>query len=290
MQSEHSRAKLGPIGALRAHWPEYLIEGWALGMFMVSAGFAVVFLEYPDFPLRRAIADADLRRALIGIAMGLTAMALIYSPWGKRSGAHMNPAVTLAFLRLGDLRPWDAMYYILAQVLGGTAGVLLVLLFLGEFFSAPEVRYVVTVPASGGLIAAFAAEFAMSFFLFLAILLVSGSAKLNRFTGVVAGVLVASYIAVEAPLSGMSINPARTIASALPSGIWTGWWLYMTAPPVGMLAAAELHLLLKRRREIAHGKLVWCDRQPCIHCDYEPRIIVLPTDADEPSPQTEERP
>ena len=54
--------------------------------------------------MHRAIADADLRRVLIGIAMGLTAIALIYSPWGKRSGAHMNPAVTLTFLRLGKMR------------------------------------------------------------------------------------------------------------------------------------------------------------------------------------------
>ena len=71
--------------------------------------------------------DRDLQRVFTGICMGLTAIALIHSPWGKRSGAHMNPAVTLTFLRLGHIAPWDAAFYIAAQFIGGTLGVLLVL-------------------------------------------------------------------------------------------------------------------------------------------------------------------
>jgi aquaporin Z len=110
--------------SLALHWREYLIEGWALGAFMVSAGVATTLIEYPGFWLHQAITDPDLRRTLIGVAMGLTAVALIYSPWGQRSGAHMNPAVTLTFLRLGKIARWDALFFIVAQCLGGILGVL----------------------------------------------------------------------------------------------------------------------------------------------------------------------
>ena len=81
--------------ALRIHWQEYLIEAAGLAVFMVIAGICVVFLNTPG--AIRAVASPDLQRTLIGVAMGLTAIAIIYSPWGRRSGAHLNPAVTLAF-------------------------------------------------------------------------------------------------------------------------------------------------------------------------------------------------
>lgn len=86
--------------ALREHWPEYLMEAWGLGTFMVSAGLFATLLEYPGSPVREAIENADLRRGLMGLAMGLTAIAIIYSPWSKQSGAHINPVVTLTFWRL----------------------------------------------------------------------------------------------------------------------------------------------------------------------------------------------
>jgi hypothetical protein len=68
---------------------------------MISAGAFVTLIEYPGSPVQQAIADPDIRRALIGLAMGLTANGIIYSPWGQRSGAHINPSVILTFLRLG---------------------------------------------------------------------------------------------------------------------------------------------------------------------------------------------
>src|SRR6516162_4081972 len=83
------------IHALRTHWPEYLMEAAGLGLFMVSAGLFGTLLEYPQSPVHRAIADPFLRRTLMGVAMGLTAVGIIYSPWGKQSGAHINPATTL---------------------------------------------------------------------------------------------------------------------------------------------------------------------------------------------------
>ena len=96
------------IRALATHWPEYLMEAVGLGLFMISACAFTVLLEHPASPVRQALSDPWLRRLLIGIAMGLTAVLLIYSPLGKRSGAHLNPAVTLTFWRLGKIETWDA--------------------------------------------------------------------------------------------------------------------------------------------------------------------------------------
>jgi aquaporin Z len=254
--------------ALRQHWPEYLMEAWGLGLFMVSAGVFTTLLEYPGSPAHAAIGDADVRRALIGIAMGLTAIGIIYSPWGQRSGAHLNPAVTLAFLSLKKVAPADAAFYVAAQFVGGTLGVVLVLLALGPAFGDPPVSYVATLPGAAGALAAATAEFAISFVLMMTVLVVSNTARFARFTGVSAGVLVAAYIAFEAPLSGMSMNPARTFASAAPGGIWTHAWIYFTAPIAGMLAAAALYGWLGRRAKCA--KLDHSLRQRCIHCGYEP--------------------
>jgi aquaporin Z len=86
---------------LRGHWPEYLMEAWGLGTSLVSADLVVTLLEYPGSPVHAMLPDTDVRRGLIGLTMGLTAVGIIYSPWGQRSGAQINPGVTLSFLRPG---------------------------------------------------------------------------------------------------------------------------------------------------------------------------------------------
>jgi aquaporin Z len=254
--------------AWRQHWPEYLIEAWALGAFMVSAALFTALLEHPGSPVRQAIASAFARRALIGLAMGLTAVALIYSPWGQRSGAHMNPAATLTFLRLGQVQPWDAVFYVAAQFLGGVSGVWLARLILRGAIRHSSVNYVVTVPGTAGAGAAFLAEMAIACGMMLMVLLATNTPKLARFTGLFAGTLVFLYITFEAPLSGMSMNPARTAASALPSGIWTGGWIYFTAPILGMLLAAQVYVAISRPVRLACPKLHHGVTQRCIFCHH----------------------
>ena len=83
--------------ALKEHWPEYVCEAAELGLFMISAGLFTILLFHPGSPVVNFISDPFLRRMFVGIAMGGTAIALIFSPIGKRSGAHFNPAVTLTF-------------------------------------------------------------------------------------------------------------------------------------------------------------------------------------------------
>jgi aquaporin Z len=252
---------------LRQHWPEYLIEAWALGMFMMSAGIFATLFEYPGSPLHIAIQNADLRRVLIGCAMGLTAMALIYSPWGQRSGAHMNPAVTLTFWRMGKIGRSDAWFYVMAQFIGGTSGVLFTSVLLQSAFTARPVYYAVTLPGVHGVVWAFTAEVLISALLMLMVLNLSSS-RHAKSTGVCAGVMVAVYIGIEAPLSGMSMNPARSFASAWPAQEWHHFWIYLIAPVLGMQAAASLYL--SRPRAVGCAKLLHPTTQRCIHCGYQP--------------------
>jgi aquaporin Z len=252
--------------ALRRHWPEYLMEAAGLGLFMVAACLFGTLLEHPGSPVRQALPDGAVRRLLMGLAMGATAAALIYSPWGQRSGAHLNPSVTLTFLRLGKVAREDAVFYAAAQALGGLLGVLLSALLLRGALGHPAVSFVATVPGPAGPGVAFAAEAAISFVLILPVLAVSSSRR-PRLTGLAAATLVAAWITLEAPLSGMSMNPARTVASALPSGIWTGAWIYFLAPPAGMLLAAETFGALTRWRAQHCAKLDHAPGVRCIFCE-----------------------
>ena len=183
--------------ALREHWPEYLCEAAELGVFMISAGLFTILLHHPNSPVLEFIPSEFIRRMLTGIAMGSTAIALIFSPLGQRSGAHLNPAVTLAFWRLGKIKNWDAVFYIIAQFIGGIAGVFVVALFVREALSHPTVNYAATLPGPGGVIVAFIAEFAIAFVLMSVVLRVSNTPHIARYTGLFAGALVATYITLE---------------------------------------------------------------------------------------------
>ncbi len=254
---------------LRKHLPEYLMEAALLGLFMISAGVFTILFEYPSSPLHQAIANGDIRRFLIGIAMGTTAIALIYSPWGKQSGAHMNPAVTLTFYRLGKVRSQDAFFYILFQCLGGLLGVYLVALLFSTAFTQSPINYIVTVPGLLGWSGALFGELIIAFIMMMTVLLISNKKSLNRYTGLLAGCLVMLYVTFEAPFSGFGMNPARSFASAFPSQIWTSFWLYLIIPPIGMFLAAELYQFLFGEQTVKCAKLNHDNHKRCIfRCNY----------------------
>ncbi|MBK6942882.1 MAG: aquaporin [Planctomycetes bacterium] len=252
--------------AFASHWPEYLIEAWALGTFMLLACAVSVALLHVESPLRAWIGDGIASRFVGGLAMGATAIALITSPWGKRSGAHLNPAVTLTFLRLGRIRAADAVGYVVAQCIGGAAGVAVARVLFGEAVAAHPVRYAATLPGVWGVGGAFAGESLIAFVMMAMVLTTTRVPRLAPYTGHLAGVLVCVFITFESPLSGMSMNPARTIASALHADAWRGAWLYLAAPLLGMHLAATW---LGRSRS-GCAKLVHCPRVRCIFCGHEP--------------------
>ena len=244
------------------------MEGAGLGFFMISACFFVALLEHPSSPAHASIPDPMTRRMLMGMAMGLTAIAIIYSPWGKQSGAHINPSVTLTFFRLGKVRALDAAFYIIAQFIGAAAGVLIAHVLLGKIASHPHVNYAATFPGMNGVVIAFLGEAVISFILMTVILNVSNTPAIARYTGIFAGLLVAAYITFEAPISGMSMNPARSLGSSLFASSHAGLWIYFTAPLFGMLLAAEAYVRMKGAAAVSCAKLHHQNYKRCIHCGY----------------------
>lgn len=173
----------------------------------------------------------------IAITFGLIVMAMIYA-MGEKSGAHLNPAVTLAFFINGNFPGKDVLYYILSQL----AGALFASLFLKFLF--PGSVTLGTCFPSGSALQSFVLEFILTFLLMLVIVNVATGSKEQ---GLFAGVAIGSVILLEAmfagPISGASMNPARSLAPALVSGNLNGLWIYLTAPPLGAAAAIGIHKL-----------------------------------------------
>jgi len=246
----------------------YAMDGALLGLFMISACVSVTALEHPASPIRPLIASDFARRALVGLAMGLTAVALIYSRWGKRSGAFMNPALIVCFLRLGKLEPRAALGYIAAQFVGGSLGVAACAFSFHAWLSHPAVNYVLTEPGERGAAIAWLGELGIGFVMLNTVMTVNRAPRLAPYTGFFAAALVALFITFEAPLSGMSLNPARSFASAVVSGSFRDLWIYLSAPVLGMLLAVELQRRLEARHARLCGKLNHSETVTCfVRCN-----------------------
>ncbi len=253
----------------RLHWPLYIYEGAELAIFMISACVFTVLLFDPAFPALHTFPSAAFRRVLMGIAMGVTAILIIHSPMGKRSGAHFNPAITLTYFRLRKIAKWDAIFYVVFQFLGGVAGVGVAAMLLGANIAAPSVNYAVTVPGVGGTAGAFGAELFMAALLMGVVLWTSNRPAIARYTSYLVGILIAFYIVLFAPVSGFSINPARTTGSAVFADLWTAWWVYFTAPLLGMIGAAEAYLRSFGEDRILCAKLHPDPKYPCpFRCQF----------------------
>jgi len=171
------------LKAIRNHWPEYLMEAGGIGAFMIVACISSAALWHPESPIEHLVAEKPrLQRMLMGISMGLAAILIVYSPWGKRSGAHINPALTLTYLRLGKIHFWDALFYILFQFAGAIAGVTLAWLMLGSIISLPEVNFAATVPGESGAFVAFVAEMLISAGIMGTVLFTTNQPKLMNVT------------------------------------------------------------------------------------------------------------
>jgi aquaporin Z len=241
------------LAALKNNWHLYLMEALGLAIFMVSACFFAGMLEAKTSLINKIIPNDFIRLIIMGVMMGLTALFIFYSPFTAPGGAHINPAVTITFLRLKRIKKTDAFFYILFQFIGGTLAVLVMQLLMVNILTDAPVNSVVTIPGKAGPANAAITEFIIAFIMITMVLFTSANKYLKKYTRIIAAVLVCTFVIVAGPVSGFGMNPARSFASAFPANIYTSFWIYMLMPFAGMLAAAEFFLgiqSIKRKRKL----------------------------------------
>lgn len=238
--------------AFQKNWKLYLCEALGLAIFMISACFFGAMLEGKT-SWHQAISNAQVRLIITGVLMGATALFIFYSPFTSPSGSQINPAVTLCFLRLKKISRWDAFFYIVFQMIGGTLAVYAMAFFIGNNLTSAPVNYAVTVPAQS-VTQAFATEFIIGFVMMSMVLFTSSHQRLKEYTRLISGCFVCLYVIIAGPISGFGMNPARSLASAIPSNTWTAFWIYAFVPIGSMLLATEFFLVIQKRKQAKEYK------------------------------------
>ncbi len=242
-------------------WTLYLSEliGTAV---LVAIGVSIVILFFgAGSPMIHVVPDAGVRRLLTGFLFGATGGLIAVSSIGKVSGAHINPIVTLAFCAERAMTWRVAFGYILAQVCGGVIGALSLRVW-GPM--GASIHFGATLPGPGyGAAGALAGEAATTFALILGIFVFIGHPRLRPFTPLLFPFLYAVMVYLEAPVSGTSTNPARSIGPALVSGVWRDGWVYWIGPLLGSLFAVAVHeLTWLRHLEVEIAKLYHFGHDP----------------------------
>jgi aquaporin Z len=232
------RESTNTIDNLGFHWPEYLMEVAEVALYLFLTCIFASLLLYPASPVRHFVGSTLGLRALMGLAVGATVVGIVMSPWGKQSGGHFNPALTLAFYRLGKMSLPDALFYLAAQFSGAIGGVCIARYLLPHTVGR-AVGYAVTAPGVRGSAVAFLGELMISFVLMSTTLVASNRETLARYTPYLVGFLYTTFIILEAPLSGMSMNPARSFAPALHASYWHALWRCSLLPRSSCALAVE---------------------------------------------------
>lgn len=223
---------------MKSLWPLYLSEliGTAL---LVAVGLSVVIADFGSGSfIVHYLPDAGPRRLLTGFLFGCTGALIAISPLGKISGAHINPVVSLSFWLEGKMGGAHAAGYAVAQLLGGIVGAV-PLLAWGAM--GASVRFGATVPGDTfSPLDALGGEAVTTFMLVFLLFLLLGHARLRRFTPLLFPFLYAVMVFLEAPVSGTSTNPARSVGPAVVSGDWYGWWIYFAGPVAGACLAVAV--------------------------------------------------
>jgi aquaporin Z len=220
-------------------WAVYLSEliGTAL---LLLFGLSFVIIDFGNgSPVINFIPDPGLRRLITGFLFGATGASIAYSRVGKVSGAHINPVVTLAFHIKGKLAARDTAGYIVAQFVGAVLGSFPLLLWgrIGK-----SVAFGSTAPGIGySRIDALAGEVLTTVCLIVGLFVFLGHKKLRKYTPLLFPFLYAGMVYLEAPISGTSTNPARSLGPSVVSGIWSGWWIYFAGPLLGMMIGLAVH-------------------------------------------------
>jgi aquaporin Z len=223
------------------NWQEYGAEFLGTA-FLVFGGLSVVVFNFgPNAPLADVLSPS-MRRLMTGLLFGTCGSLVAISPLGKLSGGHINPAVSIAFWLHGKLHLHDLVGYIVAQLLGACLGTALLVGCWGS--SAASLHDGATGPGAGyDLWFVFAAEVAMTGLLVLLIFICVSHQRLLRWTPLLTIFLIGLIVWLEAPISGASLNPARSFGPSVFSGFWEVQWIYYIAPPLGAALAVGLYRL-----------------------------------------------
>ena len=243
-----------PVPHDRLHPQLYLAEAAGTAL-LVGVGLSLVIVFFgAGSPLVAWLPANALRRVLTGACFGTVGALIAISPLGRISGAHINPAVSLAFWLEGKLAWRDTLGYVLAQLLGAVIGALPLLLWGGM---GRSINYAITHSGPQVPIAlAFGGEVLATLALVLAIFITSSHERTRRWTPWTIPPLFAWLNYWEAPLSGASTNPARSLGPAVISGVWSEWWLYAIAPMLGAtLAIGLLRLNLIGRHQVTVARV-----------------------------------
>lgn len=280
---------MNAVETVRAgRWAAYGAE-LAGTFFMVAWGLsAVVFMMSDASPMARLVPSPRLRLLATGCLFAAGGTAVVYSPLGQRSGGHINPAISVNFWILGKMHTRDMILYSAAQCAGAIAGAWLVKLLWGAW--ARSVESGVTQPAPWLPPAGAAAvELLITASLVGVILVFLGRPRLHRWTGLAAGIWVALLVFAEAPITGTSLNPARSLGPALVTGDTRDLWVYFAGPLAGAALAAVLWKrgASARRPHPVCAKLFHTHRYPCHLADC--RFGRGPAGADQPLPKEASR-
>jgi aquaporin Z len=219
------------------HWTEWWCE-YAGTALLLLGGLSAVFLDFgPDSPVAPHLRAHSARLLLTGLLFAGSGSLVALSGIGRRSGAHLNPAVTIAFFTQRKVHPHDVAGYICFQLLGAvSASLLLRWLWRGQ---ALALHQGVTQPGHGlGDVAAAGVEMVMTAGLVLTIFFMTSYRRTARFTPLATWLLVASLVWQVAPYTGTSLNPARSFSPALVAPLWANLWVYIAGPVAGALLAA----------------------------------------------------
>ena len=223
---------------------------------LVLVGLSLVTVMFgTGSPIADVIPNEGLRRLITGFLFGTTGALIALSPVGKVSGAHINPVVTVGFWLMRKLDSQIAIGYVLAQLAGAVIGAL-PLLAWGSM--GRSVAFGATLPGQGYTIQTVLLGEVITTFTMVSLLAVFlGFRRIRPFTPAIFPFLYAIMVYAEAPISGTSTNPARSLGPAIVSGQWQGWWIYWVGPLIGAFAATLACSFLAKRIEVA--KLYYFD-------------------------------
>jgi aquaporin Z len=251
--SSQSATKPDPLQ--HSHGPEYIAEFLGTACLVFFGLSAVVFDFGAGLPMAHWIPNHSARLLVTGLCFAGTGSLVAISPLGRLSGGHINPSVSLAFWLSGKMHGKDFLAYVVAQMLGGILGAA-VLEGVWKKHSA-SVQNGMTLPGAGWpLWQVFDFEVALTGLMVFLIFIFVSNPRLMRWTPLMNWLVIATMVWLEAPISGTSLNPARSFGPALMTGVWTSQWLYLIAPPLGgMMGLLAFRTVTTEERCLHTGKL-----------------------------------